>query len=363
MSFPNLHNALLQTYLPFLLILLLTPPQTLSLTLPTHQTNTPITTIDEFSFSCLPLTTQLSDPIVAPGQSSAHVHVVTGGTAFQRTMDAETVRRVNETTCEVAIDRSNYWIPALYYEVQDGGFEMVEYEWSAIYYLNRACNYTAGAKTCAYGNEASFPLAPPAGLRVVAGDPKLQTYNDSDFAQRAISHMCLKEDGTSNETKHLPRQACSRLRSQVFFPSCWDGENLDSLDHKSHMAYPAMGDYNKGVCPESHPVAIFSLFMEFLFNTKPFPDYENWVYATGDRTGYGLHGDFINGWADQNALQMAFETCTGKEWLSAPECSITESQKRPLTPVLLQPEVPAPRDELGQNRTIPVLPGHPEHVH
>ncbi|KAL4867849.1 hypothetical protein BDV12DRAFT_209569 [Aspergillus spectabilis] len=288
------------------------------------------------NFTCLPLTAQLSDPIVSPGQQSAHTNVVTGGTAFQRTMGKETAREAKGTTCEVAIDRSNYWVPALYHrtgnENGNGSFELVPYEWSRVI-------YTASATRC--GNR-SYPLAPPAGLRFVAGDPKLQTYNDSDPAQPAISYMGLKQSGTSKETKHLPRQACEKLSAQVFFPSCWDGENLDSPDHKSHMAYPAIGDYNKGICPKTHPVGIFSIFIEILFNTKPFPDYKNWVYAIGDRTGYGLHG---------------------KGWLSDPKCSITMTQKRPLSPVALQPEVSSPPDELGQNRTIQALPGYPEHAH
>lgn len=63
-----------------------------------------------------------------------------------------------------------------------------------------------------------------------------RTYNDSELAQRAISHMCIRKDSSSVETKHLPREPCSLTRSQVFFPSCWDGENLDSDDHQSHVS-------------------------------------------------------------------------------------------------------------------------------
>ncbi|KAL4923781.1 DUF1996 domain-containing protein [Aspergillus undulatus] len=329
---------------------------------PTKQGDALLTTTDEFSFSCLPLTAQLTDPIVFPGQESTHTHLVTGGTAFQRTMGPQTALNASETTCEVALDKSNYWIPALYHRNKEGRFEMVEYESSAVYYLNRACDYDAEAQVCKV-ERSKYSLAPPAGLRMVAGDLRLQTYNDSDFAQRAISHMCLEQGGGSNETKHLPQEPCEKLRSQVFFPSCWDGKYLDSPDHKSHMAYPAVGDYNKGVCPKSHPMAIYSIFVEFIFNTKPFPDYQNWVYATGDRTGYGLHGDFINGWTDQVALQGAFETCTGSGWLRDPRCSITKTQKRPLVPLFLQPDAPVPGDDLGQKAAIPKLPGHPEHVH
>ncbi|KAL4772590.1 hypothetical protein BDW60DRAFT_40338 [Aspergillus nidulans var. acristatus] len=147
-------------------------------------------------------------------------------------MGTQTARNAHETACEVALDRSNYWVPALYHETDIGSFEMVEYKWSAVYYLNRACTYAPGARACPDG---AHPLAPPAGLRVVAGDPMIQTYNDSNFAQRGISHMCIAKNGMSNETKHLPHQPCEKLRSQVFFPSCWDGEYLDSLDHKSHV--------------------------------------------------------------------------------------------------------------------------------
>lgn len=127
------------------------------------------------------------------------------------------------------------------------------------------------------------------------------------------------------------------------------------------MAYPETGHYNKGGCPKSHPVAIISIFIEFIFNTEPFPDYENWVYAMGDDTGYGLHGDFINGWTDQEALQNALETCTGEEGLESDECSITKNQKRALTPVSEPLEVECPKEDVGQNGPVAHLPGkrHP----
>lgn len=116
------------------------------------------------------------------------------------------------------------------------------------------------------------------------------------------------------------------------------------------MAYPTI--YNSGVCPESHPVAIFGVFYEFFFNTKPFPDYENLVYAMGDPTGYGLHGDFMNGWTDQEALQSAFETCSGPEGMDSPTCSLGggEGGEREL-------EVPAPEEDVGMDGPLDKLPG------
>lgn len=123
------------------------------------------------------------------------------------------------------------------------------------------------------------------------------------------------------------------------------------------MAYPAIGDYNFGVCPPSHPKAIFSIFYEYFFDTSPFAEFNKYVYAMGDVTGYGLHGDFINGWIDQTALQNAFPTCVGPQGVDSPQCSLDvngnpgSASSQPL-------EVPAPVENVGLTSPIPALPGN-----
>lgn len=54
------------------------------------------------------------DPIVSPGQVSAHVHQISGANAIQATYDYDTLRR--QSTCTSVIvqdDLSNYWTPAM----------------------------------------------------------------------------------------------------------------------------------------------------------------------------------------------------------------------------------------------------------
>ena len=96
----------------------------------------------------------------------------------------------------------------------------------------------------------------------------------------------------------------------MFFPGCWDGVNLDSADHKSHMAYPSGID--SGECPSSHPVHLISLFYEVWYSVSPYNQLDaggKFVLANGDPTGYGLHADFLNGW-DNAVLSSAVQTCT-----------------------------------------------------
>ena len=123
------------------------------------------------------------------------------------------------------------------------------------------------------------------------------------------------------------------------------------------MAFPAIGDYNGGVCPSTHPIAIMQVFYEFFYDTAPYADHK-FVYANGDVTGYGLHGDFVNGWTDQTALGNAFSTCTGPQGIDSPSCSLNAG-KAPGSASDQLPEVPAKfEEEIGLNGPIAALPGN-----
>ena len=145
-----------------------------------------------------------------------------------------------------------------------------------------------------------------------AGDT-LKRQETNDFAGQAIRHRCVGGEG---EFTSLPNKKCPEygpsivdfyipsvnttnrgVRSEVVFPSCWDGVNLDSDDHKSHVAYPASGSYDSGPCPSSHPVHLLTLFYEVTYRTDQFEWYGNeqpFVFSNGDQTGYAFHGDFVS---------------------------------------------------------------------
>ncbi|CRK17506.1 hypothetical protein BN1723_011323 [Verticillium longisporum] len=250
-----------------------------------------------------PVVVQRADPIVNPGALAGHVHTIMGGSAFNFTMGYDDAVSSACSTCKVRQDLSNYWTPNLYYESENGKFEAVkQLGGMLVYYLQRS-----DSRDPEYENGL---LAFPPGFQMLAGDPSLRSFGDT-LEQRAISYVCLGVSGP--ETHQFPSQNCPYgLRVQVMFPSCWDGHNLDSPNHKSHMAYPSLVD--NGVCPTSHPKRFITLFYEVTFQIDDFKDkwYKDtppFVYSNGDPTGYGLHGDFVNGW-DTDVLQSAITNCT-----------------------------------------------------
>ncbi|KAL2010654.1 hypothetical protein VTN00DRAFT_6461 [Thermoascus crustaceus] len=274
------------------------------------------------------------DPLVQPGVPSDHAHVIHGASNFALTVDQDILRASKCTSCAVKQDLSNYWVPSLYFMHKNGTAEMVEEVGGMLaYYL-------------LYGDNIK---AFPANFRMVAGDPFLRNFTwpipdppksewsgdqVSQFAlqQKAIGFNCLdysKQPEASLYRHFLPDKdyldanCKDGVRFELMFPSCWNGKDLDTPDHKSHMAYPSL--VMNGDCPPGFETRLPSLFYETIWNTYAFKDKEGeFVIANGDPTGFGYHGDFITGW-DPDFLQQAVDTCTNPSG-EVQDCPLFELQ-------------------------------------
>lgn len=122
---------------------------------------------------------------------------------------------------------------------------------------------------------------------------ELNQTGQSDLAQRAIGFNCLdyskQPEGALYrhylpEKEYLDANCTDGVRFEIMFPSCWNGKDLDSPDHKSHVAYP--DTVITGYCPEDYPVRLPGLFFETIWGTDSFTNYSGqFVIANGDVQG------------------------------------------------------------------------------
>ena len=216
------------------------------------------------------------DPIVYPGKPGAsHQHTFVGNATTDAFSTFGSLRS-GETTCIRADDTAAYWVPALY----QGTTEMLPV--AATVYYRRG--------TLAEVN--TFPN----NLRMIAGDAKAT----SPQGMRVTFWSCGAESGVdrSGDVPTCPDTRGSFLRLHIRFPECWDGRNLDSADHKSHMAYAT-----RVGCPSTHPVEVPQITQIYRYPTR---GGEGFSLASGGV--YSGHADFVNAW-NPGALRKLVEGC------------------------------------------------------
>lgn len=220
------------------------------------------------------------DPIVAPGVAvtlSDHEHdfFAARSVSSDSTIDS---MHFGGTTCPLSVDTAGYWIPSLYKNGQK-----VEPLYAFIYYR-------------APQDVAVTPF--PADLRIIAGGDT-RTPPAPSRPQLSLSWAC----SDSSPFFSRPSNCGSRkIKAHIHFPECWDGVNLDSANHRSHLAY-ASGR----TCPSTHPVLLPRLSLHITYGIQ------NGTGATlsSDHAAPGgtqLHADFWNTW-NQEFLEFLVVTC------------------------------------------------------
>lgn len=246
------------------------------------------------------LKTARIDPIISPGTLSSHVHSLVGANGVSSTTTtADQLDSASTcTTSGLLADMSAYWAPTLYsFNANNDTFSPRPLGYVNTYYLMRGnVNITA------------FPR----GLQLLGGNAMRQGPGPTVQADNTASFVCLNYANGSTQHETLPPGPCPQgLRTQIIFPSCWNGLNLTSPNH-THVVYPTGQFADNGPCPSTHNIRLPTLFYEFVWGVDGQDNTGNstWVFSNGDAEGYSFHGDFIAAW-DEEVLQGAIDECQG----------------------------------------------------
>ena len=173
------------------------------------------------------------DPIVYPGQpGKSHLHTFFGNSGLNSSSTVTSVASTGNSSCMGGtVNRTGYWIPALV-NLKTGAPVVPN---SQVFYYKSAYLSVKAADVQTF----------PAGLRIIAGDSS----NKTPLSNGNVVRIMCQAAGDGAIRNYIPDCAVgATIEFMVMFPQCWDGVNLDSPDHKSHMAY-ATGSG----CPSTHP--------------------------------------------------------------------------------------------------------------
>ena len=240
------------------------------------------------------------DPIVAPGQTGAsHLHTFFGNAGTDADSTYESLRNepAGSTCAGGSVNKSAYWFPSL---IDGSSKTVVEPTLAFVYY-----------KTGYWGQDGRDIQDIPDGLRMISGNA---SGNGSD--DLFVSWACERHNGdgvplgTIRSGSSIPQ--CARndlLVLRVTFPQCWNGRDLDSANHKSHMAHPNF----QGQCPATHPVLLPQVQINVSWNMGAAGSNSLYVandmmLPAGSPPGQGAHADFFEAW-DPAARSSFVQNC------------------------------------------------------
>ncbi|MFG2548612.1 DUF1996 domain-containing protein [Streptomyces sp. NPDC048581] len=172
--------------------------------------------------------------IVAPGvdNGAQHTHDYVGNqdnNAF--TSDQEFLQA--DTSCQNQGDKSSYYWPVL--RLQDGTdeFDANDLGGGAEGNIGKILE-ASEAQLKFVGNKTSDVVAMPQALRIITGDAKAFT---NGLANANTNWSCTGfEDRQLTDKYPICPEGSSVVRTS-FFQSCWDGQNIDSANHRTHVDF------------------------------------------------------------------------------------------------------------------------------
>ncbi|MEU1038960.1 DUF1996 domain-containing protein [Streptomyces sp. NPDC005551] len=200
--------------------------------------------------------------IVAPGVTNGahHLHDYVGNQSNDAFANNDTFAAA-QTSCANQGDKSSYYWPVV--RIQDGtqDFDQNNDGGGKEGNVGKVLQ-TKQASIKFVGNPRSKVVAMPKFLRIITGDAKTTT---NGLANANAHWSCTGFENKVQLTEQYPicPQGSSVVRSFAF-QSCWDGQNADSANHRTHVAFAdAQGNCANGF------KAIPQLTMRLVYDVPP----------------------------------------------------------------------------------------------
>jgi hypothetical protein len=310
-------------------------------------------------FACSQLVVDRVDPLVNPAMRyTPHLHQIVGGNSFNLTMEPVTydlVKRSTCTSCSFVQDLSNYWTAVMFFKHRNGSYQRVPQVGNG---GPQGKLINKGGMDLYYIPNGRVTAFKP-GFRMLAGNAA--ETQDSKVSRANICHRCwtsANEDTfvggapcTGSDTVAIPSETrCKMIRQTLIFPHCWDGKNLDSPDHKSHVAYgQGSGATGGGACPSSHPVKLPQIMYELMWNVTNFANDKNAWPSSGPAYTYSMnlggsaaHGDYLFGWKDDTLQRAMDKNCNLNR--DCPAAGLTFQQPAVYNACTIKQQAPEPVD-------------------
>jgi hypothetical protein len=254
-----------------------------------------------FRFMCKPSHLAYDDPIVFPGQPGrSHLHMFFGNTLADGNSTYESLRTTGASTCNNALNRSSYWIPAL----ANGRGQVIMPDGISIYYKREL----SSDPMCKEGKGC---IGLPRGLRFVFGRTMSGGERSHSWFTCDAPNVGGHHDTLVDAAKVCPIGAM--VGAVVEAPRCWNGTELDSPDHRSHMAHTSYGADAKPHCPSTHPYLLPQLTIGVFWTVDETLDrsgdkstsLQTWHFVsdrmegmTPQVSGSTFHADWFGAWDD-----------------------------------------------------------------
>ncbi len=233
--------------------------------------------------------------IVAPGVSNGaqHTHDYVGNLDTTGFSTDESLARAG-TTCRQQADKSTYYWPVLRIRTGEDAPDVNEPGGGKDGNIGQILQ-PSSTRIEFRGSPRSKVRAMPRFLRVLTGDAKAAR---NGGANAKVQFSC---SGFTNRvtTKYPICPAGSAVLRISDFPSCWDGTNTDSANHRTHIVFPN----KQGACPagtkavpQLRITTAYDVPRNTVFAVDGFPDQLHDPITD--------HNDFINVMSDRLMRQV-----------------------------------------------------------